>query len=217
MDPGIPAALGLVLFLGLVAGIVRYGVGWLARLRVGRGPAAAPRRTPSFLLDQGLVEAASEELRRAHRAKRPVAILLCNLDNFRNINAVHGHAVGDAVIRAFGEVLAEVGDAGDVLGRLRADEFIFLRHPATARDAKRLAVRIQERLRSMPSLDEKRLECSIGIAITSPVATDWESVLQAADLALLAAKRGGGNRAVVSTEPPRARPAGADGPYPRVA
>ncbi len=139
-----------------------------------------------------------EELRRACRYDQPLAVLLLDLDHFKDINDTHGHLVGDEMLRrAAGAATANLRDC-DVKGRFGGEEFLFVLPHTDAEGAQICA----ERLRAQ--LAAERLEvgghslgvtCSIGIATAlSADVHDPNVLINAADRALYEAKRCGRNQ-----------------------
>jgi diguanylate cyclase (GGDEF)-like protein len=121
---------------------------------------------------------------------RRVAVLLVDLDEFKQVNDNQGHAAGDTVLRAVAAVLtAEVRD-GDLVARLGGDEFGVLLPGADTATASLVAHRMIE---AIGVLGDCPVTVSIGVAsgATSSVLTIWH----AADSAMYVAKRAGGNRA----------------------
>lgn len=120
------------------------------------------------------------------------AVLYCDLDGFKRVNDVHGHAHGDQVLAAAAGRIATRVRANDVAGRIGGDEFVVVTSPG--RGAEQLAARLVEgfdRPVSIGGLAE-RIGISIGIAVARPD-DDMAAVLQAADLAMYEAKTAGGD------------------------
>ncbi len=69
------------------------------------------------------MQQAGSVIERCRQEREPVSLLMLDLDRFKLINDTHGHAVGDAVIRKFCEVVAETLRPNDVFGRLGGEEF----------------------------------------------------------------------------------------------
>ena len=139
----------------------------------------------------------------AECAARPggAALLLVDIDNFKDINDLRGHAVGDRVIRDVAHTIkARLGS--DVrLGRLGGDEFAVIVPNTTAGVAMELAETLCDVIGHVPFGGDAgmRVTISAGVAIVDGAATDVETVLAHADLALYEAKRVGRNRARLFT------------------
>ena len=97
-------------------------------------------------------DALHAEAARAERLETPLSVVLADLDGFKDVNDEHGHAVGDAVLRAFAEVLRETLRESDVAGRWGGEEFLLLLPGADEDGAVQLAERVRARLaaRSIP-------------------------------------------------------------------
>jgi diguanylate cyclase len=126
------------------------------------------------------------------RTPRPLAVLMIDLDRFKEINDSLGHHVGDDVLRQIGpRLIAAVGSAGTV-ARLGGDEFGLLLSPLVDSSAAiDMAERVREALRQPFQLEgmSLRVDASIGIAMAPEHGATPESVLQKADVAMFAAKR----------------------------
>jgi diguanylate cyclase (GGDEF)-like protein len=149
----------------------------------------ANRRRMGELLDGTLA------VLKAHR--RPCAVLLVNLDRFKQINDTMGHPVGDALLKQAAErVVKIVGDA-DKVGRIGGDEFeVILENWHDRGMLGDLANEIVASLSHPYSINGSRciVGASIGIAVNPFDGTTSEEILRNADLALYAAKSGGRGR-----------------------
>ncbi|MEV4490093.1 EAL domain-containing protein [Micromonospora coxensis] len=129
--------------------------------------------------------------------ERPGALLLIDIDNFKDINDVHGHAVGDDVLRLLARLLLRELPAGTVLGRLGGDEFAVVLPGAYAEDALTMAETLCNAAVRTPvpmAGTGLRVTLSIGAASLEPGDTR-DTMLAHADLALYEAKNAGRNRA----------------------
>ena len=125
------------------------------------------------------------------------ALLLVDIDNFKDINDVHGHAVGDEVLRALARLLAHELPPGTVLGRLGGDEFAVVLPGADAAGAVVFAEAMCDAVVRTPVPTAGaglRVTLSIGAAARQPGDTR-DTLLAHADLALYEAKDAGRNRA----------------------
>lgn len=125
------------------------------------------------------------------------ALLVCDLDHFKQVNDRYGHDVGDRVLERFGELLRELSRAGDVPMRLGGEEFCVIL-PATERAS---AIRAAERLRietsrRMQGLIPEGITVSIGVATNCNGTFDAHTLLSVADRGLYAAKQAGRDRSV---------------------
>ena len=132
----------------------------------------------------------------AGRLKAPLSCLLLDLDRFKEVNDRYGHAAGDEVLAAVGDVLTTALRGSDFVGRYGGEELVVLL-PDTDREG---AVRVAEKLRASieaiepPAQVERLITASIGVAVLPDDALDAESLLRMADRALYAAKADGRNR-----------------------
>lgn len=142
-------------------------------------------------------ECLARELKFFHRTKRPCALLMLDLDHFKNINDTFGHAAGDAVLIHFADRLrSELRDI-DTIGRLGGEEFGIIL-PDTNFDA---ALAVAERLREDMQMaeieaDGERIKITVCIGVTILDASDADTTqpLSRADDALYCAKEEGRNR-----------------------
>ena len=136
-------------------------------------------------------------------AARPggAALLLVDIDNFKDINDLRGHAVGDRVIRDVAHTIKARLGSDVLLGRLGGDEFAVIVPSTTAGVAMELAETLCDVIGHVPLGGDAgmRVTISVGVAIVDGAATDVETVLAHADLALYEAKRAGRNRARLFT------------------
>jgi diguanylate cyclase (GGDEF)-like protein len=146
------------------------------------------------------------ELQEALRARRsssqPLALLMMDLDRFKEVNDTFGHRYGDQLLQQVGQrLLATLGDAG-TLARFGGDEFGFMLPDADAARATAMAERLLEVLDEPLPLEGQSvaLGASIGIALYPEHGADSETLLRYADVAMYVAKRSGGGHAVYSTD-----------------
>ncbi|CAK0742681.1 hypothetical protein CCP1ISM_1600001 [Azospirillaceae bacterium] len=139
-------------------------------------------------------------LDRAADSNKPVAVLMFDIDHFKTVNDVHGHAIGDEVLKTLVNTAGEVLRASDLLGRFGGEEFAVLL-PETAGDQARDAA---ERLRRATAgiripipTGWLRLTISIGVTTWDVGHDDLDQTLSNADTALYRAKAAGRNRVVV--------------------
>jgi diguanylate cyclase (GGDEF)-like protein len=135
----------------------------------------------------------NRRLRRALRAPgRPVAVLLLDLDGFKQVNDRFGHATGDRLLTAIAARMRDaLGDAG-MIARLGGDEFAVLVDDRPAAP-ERLAERLLAALQPLPGEEDLGIHpsASIGIAEYGPQHTSHTDLLRDADIAMYAAKAAG--------------------------
>ncbi len=133
----------------------------------------------------------------AANRKRRMAVMLIDLDRFKDVNDTLGHLVGDALIKAAAELLRKtVGDAG-VVARLGGDEFVVLLSEVVHRQEVALrAARVAQSLHRtdlVPHIDTQ-VSASIGVALFPEHGRDMSTLLKNADAAMYQAKRDGRNQ-----------------------
>jgi two-component system cell cycle response regulator len=150
-----------------------------------------------LLNKRALGELAAHKLKSAIRFKKPLSVLICDIDHFKKVNDTHGHDVGDVVIKGFGEVLRRVKRDTDAVGRFGGEEFVIVCEETDAEGAALLAERIRSELEATTfhgELGALKVTCSVGVAPFPAAGGTWETLFKAADEALYASKRGGRNR-----------------------
>ena len=120
---------------------------------------------------------------------RPHVLVLCDLDDFKLINDMHGHAAGDDALRAVARVLLQVSRDGDLAYRLGGEEFALVLPRATVEAGVAVAERVQRELRRAAPMPGLTLSC--GVAVHPEDADDPRTLLEAADRALYTSKRQG--------------------------
>lgn len=129
------------------------------------------------------------------------AILMCDLDHFKSVNDTFGHAVGDAVLKNFADVLKEQLRKSDTVGRFGGEEFAVILADADVGVATSFAERLQQRFADSPAVVDGcavPVTLSIGISILHAGSPGAEAVLSQSDGALYRAKESGRNRIEVA-------------------
>ncbi len=149
----------------------------------------------TLVLDR-LAAALTAALTESPRGDGRVAVLYCDLDNFKEINDTLGHAAGDHLLVEVGRRLERAARQQDTVGRLGGDEFVMIaRQLRTPAEAANLAARVMQavqqpvELSGLPTLPS----LSVGVALATP-GDSTDSVLAAADRAMYAAKAAGRGR-----------------------
>ena len=151
-------------------------------------------------------EQAARELDICRRYARQMAILMIDVDHFKQFNDTHGHAIGDDVLRAMGRVLAAGVRAVDLPARYGGEEFVVLCPDTDLAGAALLADRLRQAVAAV-KLGEadgraiRPVTCSIGVAAFQGSDLDLSELLDRADAALYDAKAAGRNQVQVASAP----------------
>jgi diguanylate cyclase (GGDEF)-like protein len=161
-------------------------------------------------------EALVQEMSRTQRNAARLAIIMLDIDHFKQFNDTFGHDAGDAVLRQFGEFLREHVRGSDIACRYGGDEFVLLLSSLSGEGGAQRAEQIREAVTHLhvdhAGGDLGRITLSLGVAVFPDHATEARDVVKAADIALYQAKRSGRDRVVVFSEARCARfPAAAPG------
>jgi diguanylate cyclase (GGDEF)-like protein len=134
-------------------------------------------------------------LARARRTGDTVAVMLLDLDDFKPVNDRHGHAAGDAVLRAVAQRLSACLRETDTVARLGGDEFAIVLDNPLPESLEMLAQRVVTAVAEPCWHGGERLTVggSIGLAVNVGGGCDGDRLLRDADAAMYAAKRGGKN------------------------
>jgi diguanylate cyclase (GGDEF)-like protein/PAS domain S-box-containing protein len=136
------------------------------------------------------------EIARARRGDRPFALHLIDLDRFKNINDVLGHAIGDKFLNVVAKRLQGLARETDTVARLGGDEFAVLQTQAMrGEDAAEFAQRIVQAVGEPYQFADERIatSASVGITLHPPDGADAQQLLKNADLAMYRAKADGRN------------------------
>lgn len=140
---------------------------------------------------------AVERATRSASGPRSAAVLVFDLDNFKDINDRFGHAVGDRVLTAFGETAKRNIRGGDMLARIGGEEFAALLSPADRRSALAVAERIRSAfVKDAAHLADGAATVSVGVAVVEGTSPNFAAMTRAADDALYRAKAEGRNRVI---------------------
>ncbi|MGB9364437.1 MAG: EAL domain-containing protein [Xanthobacteraceae bacterium] len=144
----------------------------------------------------------TEAIEHAAAGGTSFAVFWIDLDHFKDINDIHGHVVGDQILRIVAEKLKFEMPADTLIARLGGDEFIVLCPVNDALEARLIAQQLRRLLNRPIEVGEKSLVsgASIGVAVYPDDATDAEDLLKNADLALYHAKAEGRGRCRHFTE-----------------
>ncbi|ABD87293.1 putative bifunctional diguanylate cyclase/phosphodiesterase [Rhodopseudomonas palustris] len=139
----------------------------------------------------------SELMVRNRRTGSDAALLLLDLDGFKEINDTLGHGAGDELLRKIGQLISQALGPGNFLSRLGGDEFaIVLSHPTPRSEIEQLATTLLAAIAGPIALErgEAAISTSIGIAMIPRDGSTLNEILRSADLALYRAKEDGRGR-----------------------
>lgn len=147
-------------------------------------------------------QALDEEMVRAKRFKRPLSLIMADLDFLRNINNTYGHLAGDVVLQGIAHILQEMTREYDIVARFGGEEFSVMLPETESEDAYLVAERIRQRIEATEfavstSVEPIRATMSFGIARLDGNKQTIDNLIHNADLALYQAKETGRNRVCV--------------------
>ena len=128
-----------------------------------------------------------KRVREAQRYRRPLSLLLLDIDHFKKVNDTHGHPAGDAVLRGVAQVAAKQARETDIVARYGGEEMALILPETDAEGAARIAERIRQ---AVAASKHEGLQVTVSIG----VATGFDDLVEHADKALYRAKQSGRNR-----------------------
>jgi two-component system cell cycle response regulator len=135
----------------------------------------------------------------ARRSNASVAVILFDIDHFKRVNDVHGHASGDLVLLECARRLNDEARAGTVVGRWGGEEFLVLLPDADVEDASRAAERMRARIADAPVIvDGTSLTMTISAGCAASRSGAHHALVAAADAALYQSKAAGRNRVTMA-------------------
>ncbi|MFH2057243.1 MAG: GGDEF domain-containing protein, partial [bacterium] len=140
-----------------------------------------------------------EEILRAQRFSRSLALVIFDIDGFKVFNDTHGHQAGDQLLRQLGKLLAASVRSLDVVSRYGGEEFCIIMPEPGPDDCRTFMERLrkkilEQRFRSKFSNEQHRITVSLGGAIYPNDAQRVDRLIYCADMALLEAKESGRNK-----------------------
>ncbi|MBK7684967.1 MAG: GGDEF domain-containing protein [Rhodocyclaceae bacterium] len=148
---------------------------------------------------RGWYEVAAPLIAQTNRLDQPLALLMLDLDHFKQINDAHGHSVGDQALQLMGRVLSQGRRGSDVVARLGGEEFAVLLPMADQAAAQNLDQRLRSLLTDMaPSSLPCVMNFSSGLAMLRRPGETLEQLMNRADAALYAAKHSGRGQIAIS-------------------
>ncbi|WP_419194995.1 diguanylate cyclase [Novipirellula herctigrandis] len=136
-----------------------------------------------------------KEFKASQRHQQPLSCFMVDVDHFKMVNDNHGHSVGDVVLRCIATAIEENGRDSDVVCRYGGEEFCVILPHTDANQASVVAQRIRSTIEQL-EFEKFITTVSIGMSSATFGASDPQELLEQADKALYAAKRGGRNKVV---------------------
>ena len=147
-----------------------------------------------------------QALQESSRTHVPIAVLMLDIDDFKHVNDVHGHAVGDELLRFLAEALRAIVRPEDVICRLGGEEFAVVMAGCSGDDAVRVAERIQTRLAAVDFPGIGRMTVSVGLALGPEHGMNPRELAACAEAAMMTAKAQGKNQVVLYADDETRRP-----------
>ena len=136
---------------------------------------------------------------------RNMSCIMADIDYFKRVNDTYGHLIGDQVIVAVARAMTQLMRGGDLLCRYGGEEFCIVLPGASEEAAEEVAERLRQEIErqvgaSIRIVEDLRITCSFGVASLRSGAESLPELIEQADFALYASKRGGRNRVTLWTE-----------------
>src|SRR3954447_16172642 len=151
-------------------------------------------------------ESLRAELTRSSRSRDSVALLMLDIDDFKKVNDIYGHGVGDQVLRELAGQLKEAVRASDVVCRLGGEEFGVVMGSCSATDAISLARRLTGRLTEVEFGPAGKITISVGVAEGPKNASNARELIACAEAAMMTAKARGKDGIVLFEDGAEERP-----------
>jgi diguanylate cyclase (GGDEF)-like protein len=142
-----------------------------------------------------LFDLGQREFQRAKRFKRPLSVMMIDIDRFKSINDRFSHATGDAVLRYLADLLTGSVREFDIVGRYGGEEFVVILPETDLPSALEIAERLRSQINTtFQTSDLPQITVSIGVASGQSETPDLEALVHNADIAMYLAKKSGGNQ-----------------------
>jgi diguanylate cyclase (GGDEF)-like protein len=146
---------------------------------------------------------AEKEIMRSNKNGKALSIIMLDIDHFKKVNDMYGHAAGDQALLTCVEVIKNTVRASDFVGRLGGEEFCIVLPDTQLKDAQALAERIRQKLENTSVLWENKvipITASFGISsLGENNQSQWSKLLNNADQAMYMAKNNGRNKVMTSS------------------
>jgi len=133
------------------------------------------------------------------RSQNNYAVLMLDIDSFKEVNDIHGHAIGDSVLQQLAQILKTTLRESDFAARYGGEEFLLLLPNTELFDARLVAEKIRHTIEATPHPVAGKITVSIGVAIATPEELDEFIAVKESDDYLYAAKKSGRNCIMAAT------------------
>ncbi|MBU9673868.1 diguanylate cyclase [Planococcus sp. CP5-4] len=202
-----PATASMVIIMAMMGAVGVLAMGWIlndTHRNIIRWKALEHDSTHDALTGLPNLRLFHEKVRELKYRGVPMAIVMMDVDHFKNYNDTHGHPAGDGVLRSIGRLMEETARPEDVIARYGGEEFIAcFTGVSTEQQAFELAESLRERIESYAfyGADKQpggRLTVSLGAAI-SEIEQPLDTLIEQADRALYQSKKTGRNKVTVAS------------------
>ncbi len=145
-------------------------------------------------------------LQEVSRTHKPVAVLMLDIDDFKRVNDVHGHGIGDELLKLLADTVRRAVRPEDIVCRLGGEEFGVIMGACDGRDATHVAGRIVKQLGELDPPGVGKVTVSVGLALGPEHAMNPRELAACAEAAMMTAKAQGKNRVVLYEENATERP-----------
>jgi diguanylate cyclase (GGDEF)-like protein len=150
-----------------------------------------------------LIEQLDVEFNFHRRTKKPLSVIMCDIDFFKKINDTYGHLGGDQVLKELGQQISQILRKGDLAGRYGGEEIIFLLRETPLTGALVFAERVRKLVESHSVFYEgQKISVTVSMGLATALQDNYPSadlLIKAADELLYKAKQAGRNRVVCPT------------------
>jgi diguanylate cyclase (GGDEF)-like protein len=145
---------------------------------------------------RSLDDRAGMVLSQAQRNNSSVAMVVIDIDHFKNVNDTYGHAFGDAVLQSLGKTLTEGRREHDIVARFGGEEFVLVLPNVDEKDALNISEKIRTDI-SKNTINDINVTVSIGVSLNNANKNEFDVLFKDADSALYKAKNMGRNQTVL--------------------
>ena len=146
---------------------------------------------------RGIESLVEREIQKIERTKAGLAVVIVDIDHFKRVNDLYGHAIGDIILREFAQLIKMIIRPYDIFGRIGGEEFIIILPDTQTEQAQTIAERIRQQIEEHEfGIGEHkiRVTSSFGISNHIPASPTFDRLIPYADQALYKSKHDGRNR-----------------------